>query len=533
MKRRDFVKNAGLGAAFMPSIINGHAVSPVNMTPWLETITNSATETDHVLVIIQMNGGNDGLNMVIPVDQYANLSTARANILITETAVLPLNGITGTGLHPAMTGLQRIFNEGKVKIVQGVSYPGPSFSHFRGTDIWMTAANYNEVLTSGWMGRYLSSEYANYPIGYPNPTMPHPLAIQIGTTPTGALQGPAYGMGITISNATDTYAYNTGTGDPAPSNNMGKELTYLRTIARQAQQYSNIINTAYAAGTNLVTYPTANANSLADQLKTVARLIKGGLKTRVYYVSTSNNGSFDTHSNQVTAADHSVGNHATMLGKLSDAITIFQDDLRIMNLEERVIGMTFSEFGRRVKSNASVGTDHGQGAPMFVFGKRVFGGVLGTNYQVPAVTDVNTNIPMQYDFRSIYASILKDWFCVDDTELNAVMLRNYQRLAIVNSPNCITSDVHDLNVAAGMNLIKNYPNPFVFSTKIEFETFGGHTMVQVFDGEGRLMNTLADGDYTSGKYTVDYNGDHLPAGVYYMRLQNEAVQQVKAIVKVR
>ena len=197
---------------------------------------------------------------------------------------------------------------------------------------------------------------------------------------------------------------------------MGKELTYLRTIAKQADKYGEIIKTAYNKASTMVTYP-AVSNSLANQLKIVARLIKGGLKTRVYMVTL---GSFDTHSSQVAGNDHKLGTHANLMAQLSDAITAFQRDIEAMQLPNRVLGMTFSEFGRRINSNASSGTDHGAAYPAFVFGTRLFGGVLGASPSIAAST-ANANMVMQYDFRSIYASILKDWFCVDSTSLNAIM----------------------------------------------------------------------------------------------------------------
>jgi Secretion system C-terminal sorting domain len=169
---------------------------------------------------------------------------------------------------------------------------------------------------------------------------------------------------------------------------------------------------------------------------------------------------------------------------------------------------------------------------MFVFGSPLFGGVLGSNPTIAGVTGVNDNLPMQYDFRSVYASILKDWFCVNATDLNTIMLQNFQQLRIVNSPTCITP-THEENVAAGISLISNYPNPFSSTTTIEFQTTGGHTMVQVFDTEGRLMATPVDGDYVEGKYKVYFNAERLPSGIYYGRLQNGAVQQVKTMLKVR
>jgi hypothetical protein len=265
-------------------------------------------------------------------------------------------------------------------------------------------------------------------------------------------------------------------------------------------------------------------------LKIVARLIKGGLKTRVYMVQI---GGFDTHASQTpqgTGADTSTGVHANLMQQLSDAILAFQRDCEAMRIQDRVLGMTFSEFGRRIKSNASGGTDHGAAYPAFVWGTRLNGGMTGRNPTIAATVGVGDTVPMQYDFRSLYASILQDWFCVNATDLNTIMLRNYQKLPIVNSPGCITA-AHDLNVAAGLKLISNYPNPFSFATTIEFETRGGHTMIQIFDVEGQLIASPVDGDYLEGKYKVYFNGGHLPAGTYYARLQNGAISQVRAIVK--
>jgi uncharacterized protein (DUF1501 family) len=527
MERRNFLKNTALGAV-MPSLFGNYGVNAIGLSPWMQSLTNAATQTDHVLVIIQLSGGNDGLNMVIPLDQYTNLATARGNVLINENQVLRLNGVSATGLHPVMTGLRDLYNGGRVKIIQGVSYPTPNFSHFRATDIWQTASNANQLLDTGWMGRYLGTEYPNYPAGYPNATMPHPLAIQIGSSQSVAFQGATTSMGMTISDPATFYNIVNSTNDPLPAGYMGKELSYLRTVARQTQQYGQVIQTAYQAGTNLATYP-ATRNNLADQLKIVARLIKGGLKTRVYMVQT---GGYDTHASQVDTNNHTIGAHASLLQILSEAIVAFQTDLDLMRLDGRVLGMTFSEFGRRIKSNASSGTDHGAAAPMLVFGTRLFGGILGNNPNISATVGVNDNLPMQYDFRSVYATILKDWFCVNATDLNTIMLQNFQQLRLVNSPTCITP-THEENVAAGISLISNYPNPFSVATTIEFETSGGHTMVQIFDTEGRWIATPVDGDYVKGKYKVYFNAERLPSGVYYGRLQNGALQQVKAMLKVR
>jgi hypothetical protein len=218
---------------------------------------------------------------------------------------------------------------------------------------------------------------------------------------------------------------------------------------------------------------------------------------------------------------------------LSDAVKAFMDDLKGLGVDDRVIGMTFSEFGRRIKSNSSVGTDHGAAAPVFVFGKHVKPGVVGVNPVIPTGVSVNDNIPYQYDFRSIYASLLNQWFCVNPTDLQTIMFQNFQNIGLANNNACTTTGLDDVYRNAGDQLIVNYPNPFVETTKITFKTSGRHTLVHIIDTLGRSIRTLTDREYAPGVYSVDFDSSGLPAGVYYARLQNGAVQQVRPMLKVR
>ena len=526
MKRRNFLRTAVPAGLLMPSLINGFAFKAFGSSSLLSALTAAPTETDHVLVIIQLTGGNDGLNMVIPLDQYDALANARANILLPKTKILALDGTSYTGLHPAMTGLQKLYNDGKVNIVQSVGYPNPNFSHFRATDIWLTGANSDQTLNSGWAGRYLSQEYVNYPIGYPNTIMPDPLAIQIGSTVSPAMQGPAVSMGLAITDPNNFYNLINGIQDTAPNSNGGKELTYIRQVSQQTQQYGAVIKAAAAKITTQGTYPTNN--SLADQLKIVARLIAGGLKTRVYMVSI---GSFDTHSLQVNAGATETGAHANLLMKTSDAIKAFMDDLKGLGASKRVMGMTFSEFGRRIKSNASSGTDHGAAAPLFLFGDYIKGGVLGKSPSISNNVSVNDNIPMQYDFRSVYASVLQEWFCVDPNILNNVMMNNYENLPIIKTTApCVSTKADLLNAKAGINIISNYPNPFSGSTTINYQSQGGHVLIQVFNIEGRLVSTIVDSDHEQGTYEVNFQNIGYAPGTYYARLQNGSAQQVRTML---
>ncbi|MFZ4770022.1 MAG: DUF1501 domain-containing protein, partial [Ferruginibacter sp.] len=505
--------------------INGFSLKSFAADSPLAKLLGTGTNNDHVLVIVQLQGGNDGLNMVIPIDGYSNYLNARSNIAIVQNRILSLDGNTKTGLHPAMTGLQTMYNEGKLGIVQSVGYPQPNFSHFRATDIWMSASNSNQVLVNGWGGRYLDYEYPNFPTGYPNSSMPDPLGIQIGSVTSLVFQGPGMSMGMSISNPTSFYNLLSGIEDAAPNTLAGKELKFVRQVAKQTSQYSDVVKNAALAVTQQSAYP-AN-NSLADQLKIVARLVKGGLKTKIYMVSY---GGFDTHSLQANAADTATGNHANLLKNVSDAIKAFQDDLKFLGVENRVMGLTFSEFGRRIKSNSSSGTDHGSAAPLFVFGSNANQMVHGTNPAIPATATTNDNIPMQYDFRSIYASMLQDWLCVKNNDLQQIMLQNFQNIPIVKTSACNPS----IPNTSGLTLIDNYPNPFTQSTTIRFTTSGGHTLVQIMNTLGQVIATPVDREYpTAGTYSIQWDSQYLGTGAYYARFQNGAVQQVRTMMKVK
>jgi hypothetical protein len=317
-----------------------------------------------------------------------------------------------------------------------------------------------------------------------------------------------------------------------PDTPAGKELKYIRLVSQQTQKYSSVIRNAANAVTQQVTYPTNN--SLADQLKIVARLIKGGLRTRVYMVSF---GGFDTHSVQVNAADTTTGAHATLLQRVSDACKAFQDDLQFLQIQDRVIGMTYSEFGRRIKSNSSVGTDHGAAAPMFLFGSKIEQGVLGNNPDIPVNASVNDNIPMQYDFRSVYSTILEKWFCLDKTVVDGLYPPNIntqlQSLPLFKGGLTCNGSTPPPDPAFDA-IITNYPNPFTESTTIKFRTEGGHTLIQIIDTLGRVIKTLLERDYTTPLTdTVTFDSGGLPTGVYYARFQNGVVQKVRPMLKVR
>ncbi len=468
MKRRDFL--AASSSFLLPVMVEGFGVKAfgINSPVVQSLLKTNALAKDRALVIIYLNGGNDGLNTVIPLDQMIQYNNLRTNIAIPQASVLPL-GDGSTGLHPSMTGLKQMYDNGKMSVVHSVAYPTPSYSHQRATDIWMTATDSNVQVDSGWAGRYLEDRFANFPTppvtdrDNQNATMEDPLAIQIGFVTSTTLLGSNQPMAVAINDPV-SYAALVGGGSnnlppvDLPCNNACEAANLISFIRDQqilAIGYSTEITTAHNAGnfTPAPVYPTGN--SIADQLKIVARLIGGGLKTKVYFISL---GGFDTHSGQVDSgggANNNSGNHATLLGRLSSGIKAFQDDLQLRGLEDKVVGFTFSEFGRRANSNASRGTDHGVAAPMFVFGSSLKRQTVGRNPNIGGYSNLptdlngmvgNQDLKMQIDFRRIYWDILVDWFGRSKTEATSLFLnKSFDTVSLFTDEVCSikTGSWHD------------------------------------------------------------------------------------------
>jgi len=377
-------------------------------------------DIDRVLVLIKLNGGNDGLNTIIPLEQYANLIDARVrkDIMVAENKILRVNGNDTIGFNPAMVEMAKLFNAQKLSIVQGVANTSGIYSHFHGMDQWESASDQFKTYSSGWIGRYIEKTYHLSATHYPNQCMKDPLAIEIGTSSivtrgTGAIlaQNLSPYFNGNVTQLLENY------DDSGISENMKRELDFIRQQQGFTNDYGNKIINAWKNGTNSssVTYPNSTipsdyvipSTTLSQQLKIVARLVKGGLKTRIFVVSIGN---FDTHFNQ----GKENGWHHLLLKDLSDAIGAFQKDIENLNIADRIIGMTYSEFGRRVAANSGGGTEHGLAAPLFIFGNKVKGSVIGQNYKINDISAVNafSTVPIQYDYRQVYTSVLQDWFSV-------------------------------------------------------------------------------------------------------------------------
>lgn len=497
--RRDFLATGALAAGFQ-FLLGNTPVKAFGSHPLLSMLRS--IETDRVLVLIQLNGGNDGLNTVIPVSNDIYYQR-RPTIAIQKANSLLLN--PDVGLNPGLAALEQMWGDGHMNIIRNVGYPDPNLSHFRATDIWVSGSDSNVIETTGWMGRFLDLEYPSYASEPPA----SPVVVQIGTNQSLLFQGPATGMAMNISStalferlASEGKAYET---EGLPDTTWGQEMAWVRGLANQSYTYAGAVQQASNNATNQADYP-AN-NNLATNLSIVAKLIKGGLGAKVYMVSL---GGFDTHANQLV-------NHENLMRNLAGAVTAFYDDLKYQGLSDKVTAMTFSEFGRRVSENGSNGTDHGTSAPMMIFGGGIKGGFTGAAPDLGNLDNSN-NLRFETDYRQVYATLMSDWFGVPSDIANQVFGASFGKLDLVNTP-LSTRLGDDPTLPGSFTLRQNYPNPFNPSTVISYTLpQSGHVSLRVYEMNGRLVRSLVDQQQAVGSYEIMFEAQDLASGVYVYTL---------------
>lgn len=521
MKRRDFLQSAGIVS--LPILLGGTPVSAITRSSLSSSID---PDSDRVLVLVQLNGGNDGLNTLIPLDQYDDLAAVRANIIIPEDRLLKLDDIHA--LHPSMQGMQQMYEQERLGIIQDVGYPDQNRSHFRSTDIWTSASHSDEYVTTGWLGRVFNVEYPDFPVGYPNDEVPDPFAITLGFVVSETCQGPVSNYSYTVTDPEGLGQLDESSGGVDSNSCYGQQLAFIREAIAKSNAYAGVVKEAYDKGTNHVTYtqPDARTSTLHEQLRIVARLISGGLKTKVYVVSL---GGFDTHAAQTIAGDPLSGNHATLLQQLSSAVSSFQEDTVLGGYDDRVVGMTFSEFGRRIRSNDSLGTDHGTAAPLLVFGTCVQPGIIGANPEIDRAVDQNAGVPMQYDFRSVYGTMLVDWLGMSEADVRDVIYEDFQHIPFLKACEGPVSadDIQRLQLD-----ISIAPNPAAEQIRISLESDGGVVVLQILDVRGALIDTVVSRTLQRGKHQVPYRLEGLASGQYFMRLQQGSGVGVASFVKI-
>ncbi len=478
-----------------------------------------ASQSGKALVMIFLEGGNDGLNTVIPRDRFSELEALRGDLGLKEDQVLNL-GDSEVALHPVMEDMRQLYNQGRLQIIQNVGYPDQNFSHFRSTDIWMSGSDSNQQLNTGWTGRFLHDVYPGYPEAYPTEEMPDPLSVEIGYGSSLLFQGPNATTSITVNDVQSFYELLDNVEQDAPDSAAGEKLRFVRLIARQSQLYGQRIVDVASRVNNHVPYPAGN--NLADQLQVVSKLIAGGSQTPIYLVRL---GGFDTHDAQVLENDNTLGFHAELLTMLNDAIAAFMDDLEFHGIGDQVLGMTFSEFGRTILANASNGTDHGAAAPMFLFGNAVKGGVTGRNPILDSRMTYEDNLSHQFDFRQLYASILSQWFEVDAGLSNRVLLKDYETLEIIGESTILDTPSNHFDD------FKVFPNPVRDMATIQFTGNQEIASIDVLDMRGARIQTLHQGRSKPGPNTISWNAHRLEPGRYFVLLTLGNQRKVFSVVK--
>ena len=503
------------------------------------------------IVLIQLAGANDGLNTLVPLNQYDAYASLRPNIKLNNVGAS--NGLINldttlalenqVGLHPSLTGFKSLYDSGFMRVIQGVGYPSQDKSHFKSTDLWLTGGDgtqANNNLESGWMGRFLESYYSDFL------TADFPLGIQLGSSDNSlGFHGEVeHGMSININGQDPSgfYSIVNGLGGAPPTNipnsEYGNLIQFILDSDNETNIYAQAISTAFNSGTNsaAVTYPST---SLANQLKSVARFISGGLQTKVYLVKI---GGFDTHDAQVaTNTTTHLGEHADLLTQVSEAINCFITDLNSQNLGDDVIAVPFSEFGRKAGENGNLGTDHGEIAPMFVFGKSINPGISGTNINLSeAVLANNFQVQtVQHDYRRVFSTILQDWFGASNQTLDLTFYDHTINSSYANNKvsdliktantvpaSCYTDSLLTVNDFVKGNDIVVYPNPSFESISINTNNNPIY-VVSVYSIDGKFITSYKN-PMSSDNFTI--NVQDLAVGLYTIKVDTNYGSFTKKVI---
>ena len=538
MKRRNFIKLTSSASAL--------GLFPYEITSALKVAKDflDCNITNRKLVLINLAGGNDGLNTVIPINNYDLYSNLRPTIRIPDTGSNSFINLDSTlsenqqlGLHPTLIGLKNIYDEGILRILQSVGYPSQNKSHFASTDIYNTGNDGNSWLNggdSGWIGRFMESYYYNlFESSYP-------LGVEIGSK-SGSLgfHGEAeHGLAINIEgqDASGFYSVLSGLGglppDYIPDSHYGTELQYIIENDQLSNIYSEAISNAFNNGSNNATYQDTD---ISNQLKTVARLISGGLQSKVYMVKL---GGFDTHFSQIQSENDITGRHTELLTELDGAISQFMEDVQSQGFQDDVVGLTFSEFGRKAKENGNLGTDHGEIAPMFVFGTPVNGGVSGVNVDLTEASEDN-NWQIQtylYDYRQTIGTLLQDYLGADDQAIDATFFDHTNNESFSDNKidelirpefsvaeNCYTNTL--ANDEAISKLFSVSPNPFNNTIVIGGYNYSGDIEYKIYDLNSRLIK--------EGKTLIDEPIiiDGIMNGIYLITLKYDNRVESHRVIK--
>lgn len=512
--RRGFLSTLGMGLLGSAISWNGLPLQALGKSPFLDQLANSPT--DRCLVLIQLSGGNDGLNTIVPVRNDIYYQKRPTIAIRRQDSILLSDDI---GMHPSMGALNPLWDQGQMSVVHNVGYDAQNRSHSRSTDIWTSGSDSDEELSSGWIGRYLANSFPDYTVNAPT----YPLGVRIGGS-ASVFESEFGNLGVTFGDASQFERFLEQGGfynvNDVPSTLYGQALSHARKITNDSFKYLEAIETAANQTENLAEYP---GGSLASSLAVVARMIRGGLGSRVYLVS---HGGFDTHNSQGSLE----GPHANRLQQLTEAIAAFYTDLASDDTDRRALTMTFSEFGRTLDENGNQGTDHGSSAPVLLFGP-VQGGLVGQHASLQQL-DRSGDPIYGMDYRSIYDGILRDWFEMSEEARQEVIPGQYDTLSLVDQS--ITSLTDSNALPKSFRLEQNYPNPFNPSTTIRFALHQAEfVQLEVFDMQGRLVKNLLSKRLQAGEHSVQFNAQALASASYLYRIRVGGYTETKTMTLIK
>lgn len=490
--RRNFMQAMGLTTSV--GLTLGHW--PVQA--FTSRVADYVGETDRVLVLVRLIGGNDGLNTVVPLFNYGQYAAWRPGIAHPAQSLYELP--SGLGLPGQAQGLQSLWEKDQMKIVQGVGYPEQNLSHFRSSDIWDTASDSSDEIDLGWLGRLLMVDNPNIEVEPPE----QPAAIQIGNSNSLTFHsGDNNTLSFSVSNTEQLFQL-AENGQFYPTDFLGdclhdQQEKYLREVTNSTFRYADVIQQAYEGSSNALEYTNSG---LANQLAIVARLIKGGLQTSFYMVTLNG---FDTHASQKQ-------NHDRLIQQLGANMDEFFQDLSATQDDSRVLGMSISEFGRRPQQNASQGTDHGAAAPLFLFGPAVNGsGIVGEHPDLDDLDDAE-NLKFTTDFRQVYRSVLTDWLCFPNSVGEDVLFDDFQPLNLgldcqsVRAADPIDFSAHITKMRMGLRHHR-------FEVRSSRAVKG---QIEVYSMSGQVAARLYRGQFHPGPQTFDVFADQhgMKPGLY-------------------